>query len=418
MTLCPTIENKHSRERGFTLIASGVCVVALFGAAGLAIDIGRMYITKNEAQSFSDAASISAAMQLDGTADGLTRADAAVDASTNTWNFATTAFTGTVKEYSADGLTGWANSATAAPANMRYARVTATVNNLPLFFLPVIAAGTSTIAGTITTVRASAVAGQVITGAPTVFPFSPVAHAVNCDPATGSAPVGLPTMGLACDATLNFGYEIGQQYDLKWPQTPAVDGGNKAPCDGNNAQPWINMVDGYGAPPQLGGVAYNGTSSFVDQIQDDVRPISPPLVIGQYLNPTNGDKNAIVDAFNERGDLDNQTAVVYQAGVTDINNNTTYHTYRTGAGYTGRRIVTVMVRTGYNYPDGSGALPAGQQSVGVGYAQFLLLPDYSKNGGGNNAWCATYLGNDALYGASQPGVGTDGVGVAYVRITQ
>src|SRR5438094_5268324 len=193
MTLYLMIADKHSRERGFTLLASAACVVMLFGAAGLAVDIGRMYITKNEAQSYTDAASISAAMELDGTSAGLTRADAAVNASTNKWNFATRAFAGTVKEYSSDGLTGWATSAAAAPANMRYARVTATVDDLPLFFLPVIAAGTSTMVGTITTVRASAVAGQVITGPPTVFPFSPVAHAVNCDPATGSAPAGLPT---------------------------------------------------------------------------------------------------------------------------------------------------------------------------------------------------------------------------------
>src|SRR5229473_674631 len=111
---------KHSRERGFTLLASGICAVALFGAAGLAVDIGRMYITKNEAQTYSDAAAISASIELDGTADGFNRADAAVTASTNTWNFATTGFSGTVTEYSADGLTGWATSASAAPATSRY----------------------------------------------------------------------------------------------------------------------------------------------------------------------------------------------------------------------------------------------------------------------------------------------------------
>src|SRR5262245_42837732 len=154
--------NKYSSDRGFTLILSGVCVVALFGAGGLAVDIGRMYITKNEAQAYSDAAAVSAAMELDGTTAGLTRADSVVTASTNKWNFGTTAFTGTVTEYSADGSTGWATSGAAVAANMRYVRVTANVDNVALLLLPMI--GTSTL----TTVRASAVAGQVVTGTPTV----------------------------------------------------------------------------------------------------------------------------------------------------------------------------------------------------------------------------------------------------------
>src|SRR5256885_12189774 len=50
---------------------------------------------------------VSAALKLNGTAYGLTQADAAVAASPNSWNFGTTAFGGTVTEYSANGLTGW-----------------------------------------------------------------------------------------------------------------------------------------------------------------------------------------------------------------------------------------------------------------------------------------------------------------------
>src|SRR5260370_26398006 len=113
-----------------------------------------MYITKNEAQGYADAAATAAVEELDGTATGVTNADNAVSASTNGWNFGTTAFTGTVIEYSADGATGWLTSGSAAPANLRYVRVTATVNNLPLFFLPVV--GASSVA----TVKAMAVAGQ------------------------------------------------------------------------------------------------------------------------------------------------------------------------------------------------------------------------------------------------------------------
>src|SRR5437868_3580726 len=131
------MRNKIASKRGFTLLASAVCAVALFGVAGLAVDIGRMYITKNEAQSYSDAGAVSAAMQLDGTAIGLAKADAAVAASPNAWNFGTTPFTGTVVEYSTDGLVNWQTSASATASTAAYARVIATVNNLPLYLLPV-----------------------------------------------------------------------------------------------------------------------------------------------------------------------------------------------------------------------------------------------------------------------------------------
>src|SRR5262245_3821212 len=117
-----------SNKRGFTLLACGIAALALFGAAGLAIDMGRLFITKNEAQSYADAGAIAAALQLDGSTAGLARADAAVDASINTWNFGTTKFNSTVKEYSSDGSTNWHTSASANAATSAFARVTAVVS--------------------------------------------------------------------------------------------------------------------------------------------------------------------------------------------------------------------------------------------------------------------------------------------------
>lgn len=46
----------------------------LIALAGLAIDIGRMYVIRAELQSFTDAAALSAALELDGSESGLTRA--------------------------------------------------------------------------------------------------------------------------------------------------------------------------------------------------------------------------------------------------------------------------------------------------------------------------------------------------------
>jgi Flp pilus assembly protein TadG len=141
-----------------------VCAVVLFGMAGLAIDLGRMYITKNEAQSFADSAALYAAQQLDGTTTGLTNADTAVTNNPNAWNFATTAFSGTITEYSADGSTNWqtsGNVSAANAANVRYVRVTPVVNNMALFFLPVTGTGTTA------PVKAQAVGGQVLLGCTT-----------------------------------------------------------------------------------------------------------------------------------------------------------------------------------------------------------------------------------------------------------
>ena len=54
-----------SRSRnGFVLIATCIALVILMALAGLAVDIGRMYVIKSELQAFADAAALTAAVQL------------------------------------------------------------------------------------------------------------------------------------------------------------------------------------------------------------------------------------------------------------------------------------------------------------------------------------------------------------------
>src|SRR5260370_6817782 len=156
--------SSNTGERGFVLVACMVCAVVLFGMAGLAIDLGRMYITKNEAQSFADSAALYAAQQLDGTPVGLILADTAVATNPNKWNFGTTAFSGTINEYSPDGSTNWQTSdkVTALQAlNIRYVRVTPTVNNVALSFLPMTGTGTTA------TVKSHAIRGLEVLGCTT-----------------------------------------------------------------------------------------------------------------------------------------------------------------------------------------------------------------------------------------------------------
>jgi hypothetical protein len=357
--------------------------------AGLAVDIGRMYITKNEAQGYADAAALAAVEELDGTATGVTNADDAVSASTNGWNFGTTPFSGTVIEYSADGSAGWSTSGSAAPANLRYVRVTATVANLPLFFLPIV--GASTVA----TVKAMAVAGQAPTATVTsgIFPYSPIAHAM------GSTAAAV----YAADPTHNFGFTVGQQYDLKWPNSPSPGtlGANKVPCGGDNATAWVNRQSGAGS--ESGEIMLQSASALASVI-DGLSGVN--IKLNQYVTPTNGDKNSIVKAINDRIAMDG-----------DITS-TDYASYIANPAHNGERLITVAVNSGY--ADTSGvALPAAQQNIAVGYAQFLLLTSYWQSGGGNNPWCAIYVGSNPLFGSDHTGGGgNNGQGVGYIRLTQ
>ena len=55
-----------SRRLGFVLVAFSLALLMILGSVGLTFDIGRMYIVRNESQSFCDSAAIAAAWQLDG----------------------------------------------------------------------------------------------------------------------------------------------------------------------------------------------------------------------------------------------------------------------------------------------------------------------------------------------------------------
>src|SRR5262249_42226866 len=136
-----------------------------------------------------------------------------------------------------NGTSGWATSGSAAPATARYVRVTANVNNVALFLLPVIG-----IANT-ATVQAAAVAGLSLLGTSAsspltqgLFPYSPIAHS---DGATAAAVY-------ASDPTHNCGFTPGEQYTLKWPNNPKTSN----ICSGDADQRWLNK--------QLGATSEHG----------------------------------------------------------------------------------------------------------------------------------------------------------------
>jgi hypothetical protein len=122
-----------NRQRGFVLIAMAAAMFLLLAVIGMAFDFGRIYIARNEAQIFTDAAAMAAAAQLDGTTSGLERARAAVARLPNRWNLGSEDFRGVVVEFSADNQQ-WETEPQEAGA-VQYARVTAPENRLEITFL-------------------------------------------------------------------------------------------------------------------------------------------------------------------------------------------------------------------------------------------------------------------------------------------
>lgn len=69
---------RRSRN-GFVLIITSVALIILLAFAALGIDIARMYVIKSELQAFTDAAALSAAMNLDGGSSGIAQARSAAE---------------------------------------------------------------------------------------------------------------------------------------------------------------------------------------------------------------------------------------------------------------------------------------------------------------------------------------------------
>jgi hypothetical protein len=120
-------------EKGFVLIAMSVATLVLLAVVGLAFDFGRIYIARNEAQVFTDAAALTAALKLDGTASGIAAARSAVEELPHRWSLGTRPFSQVLVEFSADGR-HW-RTEPPDPAQVAFARVTAPQNDVEIVFL-------------------------------------------------------------------------------------------------------------------------------------------------------------------------------------------------------------------------------------------------------------------------------------------
>jgi type II secretory pathway pseudopilin PulG len=138
-------------QNGFVLIATSIALTILLALAVLGIDIGRMYVIRAELQSFTDAAALSAAMELDGTDAGFKNARAgagrlATGPHAMRWNLGTQPITNIVTGFSPDNKT-WQEQPKQG-GDYRFVRVVAS-EPAPVIFLKIfqpLGLGSSTVA--------------------------------------------------------------------------------------------------------------------------------------------------------------------------------------------------------------------------------------------------------------------------------
>jgi Flp pilus assembly protein TadG len=362
---------RKTREKGFTLITTAFCLIAMIGVIGLAIDAGRLYIAKSEVQNFTDSASIAATLELDGTWQGIYRALARVSSNPNKWDFVSTSITQTSTYFAQTENGPWVVAPT-DPTGYRLARVVASVD-VPLTFMsafmgvtPSTGTGTAPAAllmlQSLLTVKADSAGGQEPrnTWSEALFPFSPYAH----------NQVG-PYFGLI----------PGQQYTLRWPSNPKL---NSNVCSGDSQQAMIDLAQA-GGGSERGFIESTSTSLIRATIVDDYQTVTRS--IGDTVTMTGGAKQSQLTSLIERINQDNDSSSL------------TFSQYMTGGRGTGRRIVGAPINTGA--PD--------YKIVQIG--AFFLLPASQYSNGGNASFCAEFLGA-WVQGARNQGAGDPGAYVA------
>jgi Flp pilus assembly protein TadG len=351
------IRSKQGKQRGFIVLVTAVSLVVLIGMLGLAIDLGRVYIVKNEAQAFADLASIAAARHLDGKQAGIDNAKTEVANSTNGWNFGTQSFPAGIRtvEFATAATGPWSTAPSGSLVGYAFVRVT--VNPVVnLSFLPVTGSSYTQ------TVTARSVAGVIPASFPLggYMPFTPFAHN-PADP--------------------NFGFTIGEDYGFHWPGALNAKGNA---CSGDQVSwPLYNFSDTVGGSVR-GYFELQSAADIGAAILGEAQ--TSPLAVGDVLTMTNGNKTAEVKALTTRAGYDtDQTNYPATPGI--------------AVPYVGNgmRLVVMPVNSG----------PSGVPPYAVlGFASFLLDTSYTVGGGGvggNKPWCAIYMGSSTAGGDGSGG---------------
>ncbi len=372
---------RGSSRRGTMLLGVGAVLVMVIGMAVLAVDVGRMYIVKSELQTFTDAGALAAGLQLDGTAEGIARAQGAVQnlasgPNAMKWDL----FQKPITTYTISYAKPYANDATRAdpatwttnpadPKNYRFADVDARAG-VPLnFSMAFLQYAPSVSPMKTASVGAMSMGGQqVVNNYPIgLLPFSPIAQNLIA-----------PT----------FGMVHGVQYTLRYPSQGGIKKENV--CDGDVGKPYLNNI-----PSQDRGY-WGSTSAAVlrgEIIHDEQLQA---IIIGEPVPMVGGNKNTEASALDERVREDSDATTA------------TYDQYIAEGRGNGRRIVPVPINDG----------PTHFIAVGIGAFFLQPTPNY-QSVTGNTPICAEYIGpyvQGSMYRGAATAASTGDTGGYSVRL--
>lgn len=354
------IRNRQRRrpQSGFSLILMAALLIVFVGVLGLTADLGRLYVARTELQSFADAAALSAALELDGTPDGIARAREAAShgpsgaTASNRWNFATETV-GDVRTEFAKAPSGPFASDPDSPRGCRFVRVSLN-EKLPFYFLPAIDGLPSAGGLAVTAVGGQAELSALSDG---VDPFSPAA----VDPQSAD-------FGFQKDSDLLYALSRGSP-------GAACSGDARGSGGESNSRGYLDVGQGEG--PQALRNAVLSRDFF----------LPAPLRAGETLRffDKEPDVGPMLEArFSQ--DLDTESA--------------TYSVYRRSR-HNGRRILTV---------------PVNHQGRVIGFAAFFLRRDTNCFHSATAPCCAEYIGPAVLNG--RYGGASDRAGLYAVRLFQ
>jgi len=364
------------------MVVTSLVSIGLVGALGMAVDMGRVFIAKNETQTYCDSGALAGVMKLDGTSTGLANARTAVAATGNAWNLGTTTVPTPTIEFATASTGPWVATPASASGYI-YVRVTANVD-VTTFFAPIFTSSTTQ------RVKSIAVAGQVplTTLSQGLGPYTAVASDLTS-----------PTLGLV----------VGEQYDIQWPQY----NGTRAGCNAGNPDKCFNQNVCTGDQTNarkstlwkvasVWGSATNGYwgGSANSDIEQEVLNLVQlqPAPLNTSLAMTNGNKNAQAGILDERVNQDGDLT------------SATYDAYRVSSLHNGRRLFAIPIVD----PTGPGTATV------ISYGLFFLNSNgshsnYYASGNGNDGYCAIFAGSYVL-GSDGTGVGS--VGAYRVKLVQ
>jgi hypothetical protein len=344
---------------------------------GLALDLGRVYIAKNETQTFCDAAALLAAMALDGAS--FVAAGNAVDQSkANQWNPGAASFAGssgdtTVLTEFAKPRPGdssqpdeqtWSASPPSA-AGYLFVRVIASVT-LPMYLLPVVGTARSQ------RVAAASVAGQVplasFSGG--LLPFSPIRHEGD--------------------------FEVGKSYTLRYPAGDFAAGDL---CSGDRDDAAFVSAAKSQPPSERGFYEDSQQPMLSKAIVDGVFPF--PVAFPGKIAMSGGAVPAAQTGLNERINFDSDRT------------STTYAQYQANR-FNGKRVGNGFRLVGA--PINAGPAAGGGARDIVGFGGFFLSASAMQvyySPGEKTAWCAEYYG---VWSKAGQGAGPGTAGRAYTSV--